>query len=119
MVTSRFIADVTNGKMLMEVSRFNKEFLFQVSLHTGVGSNPLGLDRGKLGGTHVVYFERIGQKVLLIQPKYRYRAITNDPAERRAVEESFGLSVLWGFKVEASDGDTVLVDATQFFMRDA
>ena len=111
--------DAVNGKMFMEISRFNKEFLCQVSLPTGVGSNPLGLDRGKLGGTHVVFFERIGQKVLMIQPNYRYRAITSDPAERRAVEESFGRSVLWGFKVEASDGNTVLVDATQFFMRDA
>jgi hypothetical protein len=111
--------DAANGKMFMEISRFNKEFLCQVSMPTGVGSNPLGLDRGKLGGTHVVFFERIGQKVLMIQPNYRYRAITSDPAERRAVEESFGRSVLWGFKVEASDGNTVLVEATQFFMRDA
>ncbi len=111
--------DAANGKMFMEISRFNKEFLCQVSLPTGVGSNPLGLDRGKLGGTYVVYFERIGQKVLMIQPNYRYRAITDDAAERRAVEESFGRSVLWGFKVETSDGNTVLVDATQFFLRDA
>ncbi len=111
--------DATNGKMLMEISRFNKELLYQVSLPTGVGSNPLGLDRGELGGTRIVYFERIGQKVLMIQPNYRYRAITSDAAERRAVEESFARSVIWGFKVEASDGDTVLVEATQLFMRDA
>ncbi len=111
--------DVATGKMLMEISRFNKELLYQVSLPTGVGSNPLGLDRGELGGTRIVYFERIGQKVLMIQPNYRYRAITSDAAERRAVEESFARSVIWGFKVEASEGDTLLVDATQLFMRDA
>ncbi|MEW6126369.1 MAG: zinc-dependent metalloprotease [Acidobacteriota bacterium] len=111
--------DATNGKMLMEISRFNKELLYQVSLPTGVGSNPLGLDRGELGGTRIVYFERIGQKVLMIQPNYRYRAITNNAAERRAVEESFARSVIWGFKVEASDGEKILVDATPLFMRDA
>lgn len=111
--------DAANGKMLMEISRFNTEFLYQVSLPTGVGSNPLGLDRGQLGDSHVVRFERIGPKVLLIQSNYRYRAISQDPAERRAVEESFAQSVLWGFKVEASDGDRVLVDATTFFLRDA
>ncbi len=111
--------DGATGKMLMEISRFNAEFLYQISLPTGVGSNPLGLDRGQLGGSHVVRFERIGPKVLLVQSNYRYRAISPDPAERRAVEESFAQSVLWGFKVEASEGDRVLVDATAFFLRDA
>ncbi|HET9530098.1 MAG TPA: zinc-dependent metalloprotease, partial [Blastocatellia bacterium] len=111
--------DAATGKMFMEISRFNTEFLYQVSLQTGVGSNPVGLDRGQLGDTHVVFFERIGPKVLLVQPNYRYRAISNDPAERRAVEESFARSIIWGFKVEASEGDRVLVDATAFFLRDA
>jgi hypothetical protein len=111
--------DAANGKMLMEISRFNVEFLYQISLPTGVGSNPLGLDRGQLGGSHVVRFERIGPKVLLIQSNYRYRAISPDVAERRAVEESFAQSVLWGFKVEASEAERVLVDATGFFLRDA
>lgn len=111
--------DASNGKMLMEISRFNTEFLYQVSLPTGVGSNPLGLDRGQLGASHVVRFERIGPKVLLVQSNYRFRAISPDAAERRAVEESFAQSVLWGFKVEASEADRVLVDATAFFLRDA
>ncbi|MBI3652015.1 MAG: zinc-dependent metalloprotease [Acidobacteria bacterium] len=111
--------DAANGKMLMEISRFNTELLYQISLPTGVGSNPLGLDRGQLGGTHVVFFERLGQKILMIEPNYNFRALTNDAAERRAVEESFARSVLWGFKVEAAEGDKVLVDATAFFLRDA
>ena len=111
--------DQSTGKMLMEISRFNTEFLYQISLQTGVGSNPIGLDRGQLGDTHVVFFERVGPKVLMVEPNYRYRAITNDAAERRAVEESFARSVLWGFKVEAADSNRVLVDATGFFMRDA
>ncbi|HSE96973.1 MAG TPA: DUF5117 domain-containing protein, partial [Blastocatellia bacterium] len=111
--------DANTGRMLMEISRFNTEFLYQVSLPTGVGSNPVGLDRGQLGDTHVVFFERVGPKVLMVQPNYRYRAITNDAAERRAVEESFARSIIWGFKVEATEGDRVLVDATGFFLRDA
>lgn len=111
--------DANTGRLLMEISRFNTEFLYQVSLPTGVGSNPIGLDRGQLGDTHVVSFERVGPKVLMIEPNYRYRAITGDAAERRAVEESFARSVLWGFKVEAAEGNRVLVDATNFFLRDA
>ncbi|HEX8633779.1 MAG TPA: zinc-dependent metalloprotease [Pyrinomonadaceae bacterium] len=111
--------DAEGGKLLLEIERFNAEFLYQVSLPTGVGSNPIGLDRGQLGSTNVVFFERTGQKILLVRPNYRYRAITNDAQERRAVEESFARSVLWGFKVEAADDARVLVDATAFFMRDA
>jgi hypothetical protein len=111
--------DVTGGRMFMEISRFNVELLYQVSLPAGVGSNPIGLDRGQLGSTRVVFFERTGPKVLMIEPNYRYRALTDNAAERRAVEESFARSVTWGFKVEATEADRVLVDATGFFIRDA
>src|SRR5215207_8089830 len=111
--------DAAEGKLLLEISRFDSEFLYQVSLPTGVGSNPLGLDRGQLGGTRVVHFERVGPKVLLVEPPQRFRAITADAAERRAVEESFARSVIWGFKVESAEGARVLVDATAFFLRDA
>ena len=75
--------DAIAGKMWMEISRFNTEMLYQVSLPAGVGSNPIGLDRGQLGGTYVVYFERLGPKVLMTQPNYRYRALSEDEAERR------------------------------------
>ncbi len=109
----------SSGKLFMEIGRFNHELLYQVSLAAGLGSNPVGLDRGQLGNTAVVFFDRVGQKVLMTEPNYRYRAITTDAAERRAVDESFARSVLWGFKVEAEDGARVLVDATAFFMRDA
>lgn len=107
-----------DGKIYMEITRFNKEFLHLVSLPTGVGSNPLGLDRGQLGSTRVVFFERAGNKVLLIQPNYDYRA-TGDEKQKKSVEESFARSVVWGFKIEASEGDKVLVDATSFLIRDA
>ena len=108
-----------DGKIYLEISRLNREFLYQISLPTGVGSNPIGLDRGQLGGTKVVYFERAGNKVLLVQPNYDYRALSSNEAEKRSVEESFAKSVIWGFKVEATEGDRILVDATSFLIRDA
>ena len=85
----------------------------------GLGSNPVGLDRGQLGESRVVTFRRAGPKVLLVEPNYKYRAVTDRAAERRAVDESFAQSVHWGFKVEAEEGGKVLVDATAFFLRDA
>ncbi|HAK55807.1 MAG TPA: peptidase [Acidobacteria bacterium] len=111
--------DANEGRLYLEIDRFDTELLYQVGLTTGVGSNPLGLDRGRLGATRVVHFERIGPRVLMVEPNYRYRAITSDVDERRAVEESFARSVTWGFEVAAATGPRVLVDATAFFLRDA
>jgi hypothetical protein len=111
--------DGAQGRLLLEISRFDEEFLYQVSLAAGVGSNPLFLDRGQVGPGAVVRFERVGPRVLMTQPNYRFRALTDDAAERRAVAESFASSVLWGFTVMAADGGRVLVDATAFFLRDA
>ena len=111
--------DEPQGKLWMEVSRFDQEFLYQVALASGLGSNPVGLDRGQLGDSRVVMFRRVGPKVLLVEPNYKYRAVTDRAAERRAVDESFAQSVHWGFKVEAEEGGRVLVDATAFFLRDA
>jgi hypothetical protein len=111
--------DDDGGRLLMEISRLGEELIWQISLPAGVGSNPIGLDRGALGPTHLVRFERIGPRVLLIEPNLRFRAISGDALERRAVEDSFAQSILASFKVEASDGKTVLVDATDFFLSDA
>lgn len=107
-----------DGKIYLEITRLNTEFLYLVSLPTGVGSNPIGLDRAQLGPRRVVYFERSGNKLLLVQPNYDFRA-TGDAKQKKSVEESFARSVIWGFKIEASDGDRLLVDATNFLIRDA
>ena len=109
----------STGKIFMEIGRFNQEILYQVGLPEGLGSNDVGLDRGQLGDTSIVRFDRVGPKVLMIQPNYQYRAISSHEPERRSVQDSFAQSVLWGFKVEAEDGGRVLVDATPFFLRDA
>src|SRR3954453_5326322 len=52
--------DAENGKLLMQISRFGEELLYQSSPPAGVGSNPIGLDRGLLGQTQIVTFDRIG-----------------------------------------------------------
>jgi len=110
--------DEANGKLLMRVSRFGEELLYHASLPAGVGSNPIGLDRGEQGATRVVVFQRVGPKVLMIEHNYRFRALAGDTNERRAVEDSFAQSVIWAFKVEASDAGSALVDATEFFLSD-
>jgi hypothetical protein len=111
--------DAKQGKLWLEIDKWSTEFLYQSGLPAGIGSNDIGLDRGQLGATRIVRFERSGPKVLLIQENWDYRAVSNDADERRAVRDSFAESTLWGFKVEAEEKDHALVDATDFFLRDA
>ncbi|MBL7751149.1 MAG: DUF5117 domain-containing protein, partial [Chitinophagaceae bacterium] len=114
-----FYWDENTGKFWLEISRLDQDFLYQLSLPAGLGSNDIGLDRGLLGGTHVLRFKKTGRKILAVQPNFDYRALSNDPREKTAVEQSFAQSVLWGFTVEAQTGDRWLVDATDFLLRDA
>jgi len=114
-----FYWDVKAGKIWLEIDKLDTEFLYVNSLPAGIGSNDIGLDRNQLGRTRVVRFNRVGPKILLIQSNYSFRAISDNPDERLAVEDAFARSVIWGFRVTAEEKDRVLVDATRFFLRDA
>ncbi|MAC70721.1 MAG: peptidase [Gammaproteobacteria bacterium] len=111
--------DASTGKMYWEIDELDVEFLYQVSMASGLGSNPVGIDRGQLRGTYVLSPKRIGPRILLMQPNYRYRASSDNELERQAVEDSFAPSVLWGFDIVAETGARALIDATDFFLRDA
>lgn len=114
-----FFWDEKTGHILLEVDKLNTEFLYVNSLPAGVGSNDLGLDRGQIGGSRIVKFIKSGPKILLVQPNYDYRAISNNPDELKSVEEAFAQSVIWGFKAAAAKGDTVLIDFTPFLLHDS
>ena len=89
-----FYWDAKTGKVWLEVDRWNSEFLFVESLPAGIGSNDIGLDRGQLGQSHIVRFERTGPRVLLIASNYAFRSNSNDADERRAVRDAFAESTL-------------------------
>ena len=110
--------DEAAGTLLMEIPRFNEEVLYLNGLAAGLGSNDIGLDRAQLGGTRIVRFERVGPKILMTEPNYDYRATSTNPAERKAVQEAFAQSVIWGFTVAAETDGRVLVDLSDFLMRD-
>lgn len=114
-----FYYDEKQDKVFFIIDKWDTEFIYVESITAGIGSNDIGLDRNQLGGERIVKFERRGPKVLMTQPNYFYRSISTNAAERKAVEESFAQSVLWGFKVEAEEGNKVLVDATDFLLQDA
>jgi len=117
--------DAKAGKLYLEIPHLDPagnspDILYTHSLPYGTGSNDLGLDRGQISRGQLIRFQRTGPKVLMIEPNQRFRSTSADPAEQLAVRQSFPESVLFGFKVEAEDPNgTVLVDATDFFLRDA
>ena len=112
--------DEDRGQLWMEIPELDLEMIHFSGFGAGLGSNDLGLDRGALrGGTQIVKFERVGRRVMMVQPNYRFRALTDNPAEARAVTDAFARSILWGFTAEAETDGRVLVDLTGFLVRDA
>jgi hypothetical protein len=116
-----YYLDRERGKLYLSIAADAGEMIYLYSLPQGVGSNDLGLDRGQLMDTlpALVRFRRVGDKVLLQQRNTYYRADSDNDAERRAVEQAFADSVLWGFPVVARNDSAALVDATAFLLRDS
>lgn len=118
--------DDSAGKILLELpgapadSAPLASCLSVEGLRTGLGSNPVGLDRGKWGEAKLIEFRRHGNRVFIHQPNLGFRAPLAPPAERLASEESFATSVLWGTDVvaESSDGPC-LIDLSSWVLRDA
>ena len=122
--------DAKSGRLFLEIPQLNADMLYFDSLPYGTGSNDLGLDRGQVSAAKLVRFERSGPKILLVRPNESFRSSAQDPAERLAVRQSFPESILGSFTVVAENSaaaaaaaaaagaGAVLVDATDFFLRD-
>jgi Met-zincin/Domain of unknown function (DUF5117) len=110
--------DEAGGRLFLEIPKLDTEVLYSTGLATGLGSNDIGLDRGMLTGSRIVKFERAGPRVLMVQPNYQFRALTTNTAEARTVRDAFARSVLWGFQIAAASDDRVLVDYTEYLVRD-
>jgi len=114
--------DSESGKTYLKIDNLGQEFIYQTSLPSGLGSNDIGLDRGQLGNTSLVVFERAGTKLFLKQKPTAYRAVTENVKEAQAIDQAFASSVLWGFIIEDSGSnegvDWVLVDASDFILQD-
>jgi len=110
--------DETKGDLYLQIDKLEEEFIYQVSLASGLGSNPVSLDRGQLGHTFIIEAKKVGPKIFFLENNYKFRANSDNPAERKAVKEAFAPSVQWGFDIVASSGGSYLVKATDYFLRD-
>ncbi len=90
-----FHTDSRKGKLWIELPAATgkrgeiAQFIYVESLFTGLGSNPVGLDRGQLGPSRLVTFRRVGGRVLIEQENLAFRALSQNEDERRAVRQSF------------------------------
>ena len=111
--------DGTSGKLLLELPADSTRVLLFVSEATGLGSNPVGLDRGANAGSWVARFDRAGEQVLVVFENWNYRSSLRDnAAHARTVAESFPPSTVAALPLVAREGGRLLVDATDFFVRD-
>lgn len=107
-----------SGKMMFEIKNLNEDFLMVNGYGTGIGSNDLGMDRGKLNDTRIVRFEKHGDKILLIQPNLSYRAVSDNQMEVKSVSEAFAQSVIFGFKIEKTESGKFYIDIGPFLYED-
>ncbi len=111
--------DSEEGRLYADISDIEGPFIYYNGLSHGVGSNDLGLDRGRLGDTFLVEFRKVGKKVFLAALNTKYTARSEDAQERRAVAEAFAESIIWGFAVVESSPDSLVIDLTDFALSDA
>lgn len=95
-------------------------FIHAQRLSAGLGSNPLGLDRGWGNSGRILRFRRIGDRVIAEVENHRYRAVTSNPLERRAVSDSFATSFVWSTEIVAEDDNgRALIDLAGLLTADA
>ena len=111
--------DSEEGRLYADISDVEGPFIYYNGLSYGLGSNDLGLDRGRLGDTFLVEFRKVGKKVFLAALNTKYTARSEDAQERRAVAEAFAESIIWGFAVVESGPNTLVIDLTDFALSDA
>lgn len=115
--------DRKDGRILLSLPAADKEgvsgrFLYVISLKTGLGSAPIGLDRALSGGSKLLVFRRVGKKMVVEIENPRFRATGAPSAEQAAARDSFAYSTLWmGDVTDTADGRQ-LVDISSFLTRD-
>ncbi|MGO4210517.1 zinc-dependent metalloprotease [Terriglobus sp. 2YAB30_2] len=109
--------EAKTAHLFFEIREWNKQFLYAKHSASGTGA---GVNRGAIQQGQVVHFSRIGPKVMLTAENERWITKSGEPAQEEAFRDGFPQSIIGGFTIAAEDENgAVLVDATDFLMRDA
>ena len=104
-----FFYNTENDHIYLEISDLEKEFLYVNSLSEGIGSNDIGLDRGQLGNSRVVYFKKAGNRLLLVEPNQKYRANSENYLEKKSIKQAFAKSVIWSFPIIDTNNNKIII----------
>src|SRR3954452_17128184 len=114
-----FAWDAGRGKVLFEISKLNQDILYFVGAGKGIGSVELGVDRGASYASTVIYFDRVGPRVNVVQRNLKFRALQGNEALKQGMEESFASSILAALPIESEENGKITVDASPLLVRDA
>ncbi len=93
--------------------------IYTMRLTAGLGSNPVGLDRGWGGNGQIIVFRVLGNKVIIEAQNMTYRATSDNMHEKKAVRESFARSFMATTNIMATGADgEILIDLSAFLKRD-
>ncbi len=93
--------------------------IYATGLTAGLGSNPIGLDRGAFDSGIILSFRQIGNKIIAEHENWDYRASADRALEKRAVRESFARSFLWATDIIATGKNgEMLINLSGFLTRD-
>jgi len=118
----RLFVDTKDNRVLMKLPDVDKEgvalrFIYTSRLTAGLGSNPVGLDRGWGDSGQILVFRKMGKKVIIEAENMTYRASGQNPLENLAVKESFARSFLASADViKGISGE--FIDLTDFLTSD-
>ncbi|WP_417490459.1 zinc-dependent metalloprotease [Maricaulis sp.] len=114
--------DEGDGRILAELTPQDDGSLGRVIytawLASGLGSNPVGLDRGLGADSQILRFFRVNDHVFAEFENNRYQALGAEAPERQATEQSFARSIVWSSEIVAEQDGRVLVDLSGFLTRD-
>lgn len=114
--------DKTENKVFAKLPKADDDGVSLRLIHTarltaGLGSNPVGLDRGWGDSGKIIVFRRMGNKIIIEAENLLYRASPDNPLEEQAVRESFARSFLASADiVKGSNG--LVIDLTDFLTSD-
>jgi len=116
--------DAEGGRVLVALPAPDEEgvslrAIQATGLTAGLGSNPIGLDRGRANGGEIVAFRKVGDKIVAEIENWAYRASADNPLERKAVRDSFARSFVWSGDILGTGPEgEVLVDLSTYLTRD-
>ncbi len=114
--------DSADGRVLFELAPQSDgslgRYIYTARLTSGLGSNPVGLDRGRGTSSEILRFFRVNDAVFAEFENVSYIARGAGADETRATAQSFARSVIWQTEIIGEEDGRVLIDLSGFLERD-